>query len=876
MSAAAQPNVCSECSCRLERDGVCLVCLLNEGVAAEEEPLEEEKSSRTLVLPCEFAGHRLLREISSGGMGIVYEAEDLKLKRVVALKVVRNAHFATQEEAARFRAEAQAVGILDHPAIVPIYESGEEDGVPYYTMRLAEGGSLGDHLKKHGVMSEREAAAFMSKIARAVQYAHDHGVLHRDLKPANILMDVSGRPMLSDFGLAKLLYTELHMTHSQAHMGTPYYMSPEQVAGKAKQITTASDVWALGVMLYQMITDKLPFQGGNAMEVMRRITEEEPEISSLRKLNVRSDLMPGDAKPNNVSASSMRRIQPDLATLILRCLEKQPARRLASAGLLADELDRFLKGEPIQSRAVGSFERLWKLAWRNKAATVGVLATSAALIGGTCISLWQAVKARRAEQQALQQQAESDQIADIVIKAVRNTDARMTGKVLDPYQMRDELLLKVKAFPGDPERKAAILIELSAMLTRPSDLQLFRQVLAELETRVQPDDPLLWSLRYRVALKTMHASDAASAESRAARDELRRILAWQVAHFSARDTQPYNIKFALAVELMDEVGTPEAFQEAEELLRSCVAFNQRRRDTFDIITCNTRLMSAIFYRGRHEEALKLGRATCEFAVEKQGENHAITGRAFARLAVHCRDAGLIEESIAHSRHALNIFWHTVGPGNVRADTTLDELAEMLEKKGDREAVLQLRRASLRECDQQLGTMSPDTQWQAGKVVEVLLELHQLEEAHALADMWLDRVRVEGRLPPGAALLLVDDFLNLRDMARYEQAEMQLRQLPELLQAQNWSESAYELLGHWKTVAMKLKIAERHSECIRIARHVIQVLDKGEITGRKAIGMRPEFQELLEEALAAQKQAASSTGKKPGEEAAVPTAVAPSL
>ncbi len=463
-----------------------------------------------------------------------------------------------------------------------------------------------------------------------------------------------------------------------------------------------------------------------------------------------------------------------------------------------------------------------------------------------------------------------------MIKAVRNTDARIAGKVLDPYEMRDESLLKVQAFHGNPERKAAMLIELSAMLTRPSDIQLFRQVLTELESRVQADDPLLWSLRDRVALKTMHASDAAGAESSAARNELRRILAWQEAHLSAKEVQPYNTKFALAAELMDEVGTQEALQEAEELLRSCVVFYRRRRDDYDILTCNTRLMSVVFNLGRHEEALKLGRATCELAVEKEGEYHAHTGRAYARLAVHCRDAGLIDESIVHSRHALDIFWHTVGPGNVRANATLDDLAEMLEKKGDHESVLQLRRASLRECDQQMGTMSPDTQWQAGKVVEVLRDLHHMEEAHALAEMWLDRVRVNDRLPPGAAFLLVEDFLILRDMASHEQAERLLRQLPELLQAQDWGESAYELLMRWKAVAVRLKNAERHSECISIARHVIQLLDNGTIGGRKATGSQPEVQKLLEESLAGQKKAASTTGKKPGEEAAKATAGAPTL
>ncbi|MCX6847647.1 MAG: serine/threonine-protein kinase [Verrucomicrobia bacterium] len=878
MSAAPQPKVCPECSCRLEKDGVCLVCLLNEGMAAEEEEAAEEeveKASRTLVLPCEFAGHRLVREIASGGMGIVYEAEDLKLKRVVALKVVRNAHFATQEEAARFRAEAQAVGILDHPAIVPIYESGEEDGVPYYTMRLAEGGSLGDHLKKQGVMPDREAAAFMSIIARAVQHAHDHGVLHRDLKPANILMDAGGRPMLSDFGLAKLLYTELHMTHSTAHLGTPYYMSPEQVAGNAKQITTASDVWALGVMLYQMITDRLPFQGGSAMEVMRRITEEEPEISSVGRLTVRLGSKSGDATASSVSTGSMRRVQPDLATLILRCLEKQPARRLSSAGLLADELDRFLKGEPIQSRAVGSCERLWKFAGRNKAATLGILATSVALIGGTCISLWQAVKARRAEQQALQQKADSDEIAAILMEAARPKNERFAGEAMDSDLMRQDLLRRVKAFTGAPERKAELLMDLSDVLRKPSDIKVYRQVLADLESELNVDDPLLWSLRYHVELKTMHASDARSEESRTAREELRRILAWQSAHLDAADTQIYNTKYALAVELQGEVGTPAALREAEELLRSCVAHYERQKNASDLIRCRIEWMTTIYEQGRHQEALKIGRETCEYAMKARGQRDVVTGRAYGRLAKHCRDAGLIEESIIHSRHALDIYWHTVGPGYVKADSTLDGLAGMLKKKGDNEAVLQLRRASLSVYDQQMGAMSPDTQWETGNVVHALRELNHLEEAHAFAEMWLDRVRVDGRLPSGAASLLVFDFLTLRDMARHEQAEKLLRQLPELLQSQDWSESAFYLLRRWKTVAVRLKNAERHAECISIAKHVIDILDKGTISGRKANGTRPEFQRLLEEALAEQKKNASETGKKPGKQAPKATAAAPS-
>lgn len=770
---ASKLKACPVCSARLEADGICLACLLNEGLEAEQEPQAASAAApaRVLSLPCEFAGYRLVREIASGGMGIVYEAEDVKLRRVVALKLIRNAHFATREEAARFKAETQAVAALDHPGIVPIYESGEEDGMPYYTMRLAEGGSLADRIKKRGVMPDREAATLMSRIARAVQHAHDHGVLHRDLKPANILLDVAGKPMLSDFGLAKLLDAGFQLTRSNAYVGTPHYMSPEQAAGKSKEVTTGSDVWALGVMLYQMLTDKLPFQGGSAVEVMRRITQEEPEISSSGKLVSRSGAKPAGAKSGEVPLNQIAHIQRDLATLILRCLEKQPERRLPSAGFLADELDRFIEGEPILSRRVGTGERLWKLALRHKGATFAILGTSLSLMAGTVVSVWQMLKAQEAEAVALREKLEANTVSQIILATVRDLEERRTGSDIDPEQMKQQMLRRIREFKGDPVRKAQMLAETAIMFPNEQCLENYRQALALVEPVLGPDDPILWDMRFCVAGQRAVMEN----HSDESMDELRTVLAWQLEHLGPSHRQTLFTQFTVGKNLNFRGGAKDA-----EALLAVVCRETDGNAAYPLAhqaLCRLEHQKAVFLAGKHEEALELGRANNRKVLEALGDRHVMTARTIGRHGFHCREAGLIDEAVASSRKALDIYWRSVGPDNLYAKDCLSTLSATLAAKGDKEARLKLVEEAVKVCDLQLGPAHPFTLYRVECCQFIQSEMKHYDDAVTLGETWIARIRsADGVLPDKASGVLHELAYALRVQRHYARAEAVLREL----------------------------------------------------------------------------------------------------
>jgi serine/threonine protein kinase/Tfp pilus assembly protein PilF len=308
----------------------------------------------------QLGDYELLEEVGRGGQGVVFRARQKSLNRTVALKVISLGQWASEAHLKRFRREAEAAASLDHPYIVPIYEVGERDGSCYFSMKLVEGGQL-DEVVRRTPLSFQQAAELIAKVARTVHYAHDHGILHRDIKPGNILIDEKSEPHLTDFGLARLVEKESTMTRTLEVLGTPSYMAPEQAAGDNATLTSATDVYGLGAVLYQLLTGHPPFTGGTTYQTIKLLLDTEPREPRL--LNPKVDR--------------------ELSTICLKCLEKDPKRRYSSALALAEDLEHWLKHEPICAKRSGFFTHVRKWVRRNptSALLVASLIALAATMG---------------------------------------------------------------------------------------------------------------------------------------------------------------------------------------------------------------------------------------------------------------------------------------------------------------------------------------------------------------------------------------------------------------------------------------------------------------------------------------------------------------
>jgi WD40 repeat protein len=363
--------------------------------------------------------YKILEEIARGGMGVVYRARQDKLNRLVAVKLIRAGSLAGTDDLRRFRHEAAAIADLDHPHIIPIYEIGQEDDQPYFSMKLVEGGNLARHVPRLK-NDPRTAAALVAKVARAVHYAHQRMILHRDIKPSNILLDVLDEPYVTDFGLAKRIGpdsgTTATATVTGAVMGTPAYMPPEQALG-TKSVTTAADVYSLGATLYEVLTGQPPFSGDSAGEILRQVLDHEP------------------APPLSLNPELDR----DLGTICLKCLEKETARRYGSAEALAEDLDRWLAGKPITARPVPMWEKAVKWVKRRRAIAALVILLLLALLSLFGGGIWFTLQLWKER--------------DLANRGRYAADMNLARRALDDgliYQVREQL----KAYQAGPRALA--------------------------------------------------------------------------------------------------------------------------------------------------------------------------------------------------------------------------------------------------------------------------------------------------------------------------------------------------------------------------------------------------------------------------------------
>jgi WD40 repeat protein/predicted Ser/Thr protein kinase len=433
---------------------LCPVCALRDALEFRPDddpdgPDAPDLKPDTIAAPGRVGDYDLLEEIARGGMGVVFKARQASLGRIVAVKMILTGRFASPDFFRRFRTEAQAAAMLDHPRIVPIYEVSDAGEHPYLVMKLIDGPSLAQALAGKPLPPE-QAASLTVQIARAVHHAHQRGVLHRDLKPGNILIDSAGFPHVTDFGLAKIVENESSPTVTRAVLGTAAYMAPEQATGGAREVTTAADVYGLGALLYEMLTGRAPFGGETTLETLRNVTDTDAP------------------RPASINA----RIDRDLETICLKCLEKDPARRYGTAEALADDLQHWLRSEPIEARPASMASYVAKWMRRRPAVSgllVALLMVTLAGIAGIVIE-WRSAKTLAVREMHARETAEKDNYVAqmnlaqqaweqrniINLRQILDATANYTGKGFEWFFWERQLRLSLKTLRGHPDEVSSV------------------------------------------------------------------------------------------------------------------------------------------------------------------------------------------------------------------------------------------------------------------------------------------------------------------------------------------------------------------------------------------------------------------------------------
>ncbi len=748
--------------------GHCPKCLLELGFGAMPKDAVEPADHSALRTPNSaletvryFGDYELLEQIGRGGMGIVYKARQQSLNRVVALKMISAGEFASPSSVQRFQIEAEATAKLDHPNIVPIYEIGVHRGQHYFSMGFVEGRSLAEEIRDgkfrfvSGANKARKSAArqqqfaiarLMAIVARSVHHAHRYGILHRDLKPGNILLDGGGQPHLTDFGLAKILEHEVGVSDSTSVLGTPGYMSPEQA--NARPLTTATDVYSLGAILYELLTGRPPFSGATPMEIFQQLAQEEP------------------AHPQSLNLALDR----DLATICLKCLEKDPAKRYPSADALADELTRFLGDEPITARSVSRREKVWRWCKRKPALAGALSGLVVVFVLGFVGVSWQWWQAKANERTAIVEATTRQHVATFLeetFNGVRPSvalgrDTTLLREILDRAAAR-----MAKDLKNQPQAEAWVRNTVGVSYLELGEYRkaeaMFRESLA-IEKRLHGPDHL------HVTGPLDALGRALQLQGRFAEAETMHRDALAIAR-----KQPMPEQTVIAAYLYDLAGALQGqakLTEAEARVREALAIRKALFGAEHLEAANTfNLLAGILSKqGKFRESEAMFRASLTIQKKFFGEEHPDVTMTLGNIATLLQEQGKLQQAETIQREVLAIDKRIFGDRHPTVARGLHNLGLILmwrEKWIEAEAASQ---QALLLRKQSLGSEHPDVL----ESLNSLAALFQLQGKFAEAEAMYREVLVKEKKlfnneHPHVASALYNLALVLQEQGKYGEA-----------------------------------------------------------------------------------------------------------
>ncbi|MDG3007795.1 serine/threonine-protein kinase [Paludisphaera mucosa] len=656
-----------------------------------------------------FGDYELAGVLGRGGMGVVYQARQISLNRRVALKMIRADEFASDDERRRFQNEAEAVALLDHPNIVPIYEVGEHQGRRYFSMKLIEGEGLDRRLAAFR-RDPSAAARLAATAAEAVHHAHQRGVLHRDLKPANILLDERGAPYVTDFGLARRLGAGPDLTQSGAILGTPGYMAPEQAGGRRAAVTTASDVYGLGTVIYAMLAGRAPFIGSTAMETIEQVRNRPPE------------------PPSRHNPDTPR----DLEVICLKCLEKDPRRRYGSAQALADDLRRWIAGEPISARPVAAPARfgLW---CRRQPALAGLSAALAtAVVAGVAGVAWKWREAERAGAESrraadIAQAINRFLVDDILAQAAPENNPR--DRKVTVEEALDRSSAKIRgAFAGKLEIEAAVRGAIGRTYRSLGEYDKaephLREALALGARAKGDDDPATLAAVDALASLMQDRNDWAGAERlfRSNLEARRRVL-------GARHPDVLESMNNLALLLYYE-GKPA---EAASILSLAVPLSEAIKgpDHGDTAEAMNNLGGVLLFQDRLPEAEPILKRGVELSLRVKGEDHPHTLGAMNSLATLRQKRGDLAGAEAMFRRIIDVRTRVQGEDHADVLVAKNNLAVLLRDRKDLAGAEVVARQVAEGFDRTLGPDVPNTLFAKHNLAAILRAEGRRPEAEKL-------------------------------------------------------------------------------------------------------------------------------------------------